>query len=340
MIRFHYQGQGYYNIDLSTYEQAFLHNLYYAMLRIRRIEEEIERRYCEDEMKTPIHLVIGQEATSVGSCAALKTDDRIYATHRTHGNYLAKGGDLKAMISELYCRANGCVASRGGSMHLLDKKAGMDGSSAIVGGIIPIATGSALAAQLQSSDCITGVFFGDGATEEGALWESLNFAALKKLPVIYFCENNFYSVCSPLKNREPAGTRIDKKADAFGVNAEQVDATNVIKVYEATLRAILRINSGAGPAFLECIAYRWRGHSGAGDDSHTGYRDPKEVLHWETVCPVATFYNALIDQGLLHENQARRMEEMINAEIKEAFAYAINSPNPVYEDLNKFAYSD
>jgi pyruvate dehydrogenase E1 component alpha subunit len=234
----------------------------------------------------------------------------------------------------------GFVGSRGGSMHLLDKKAGFAGSSAIVGGIIPIATGSALAAQFKHSDCITGVYFGDGGTEEGALWESLNFAALKNLPIIYFCENNFYSVCSPLENRQPQKINIAQKATDFGVYAEQVDATNVIKVYEATFRAISRIRAGDGPSFLECIAYRWRGHGGAGDDSHTGYRDPQEVQQWEAFCPITRFYDTLTSQKLLQETEAKRMGEQIETEIKEAFDHAINSPNPVYEDLYKFAYSD
>jgi len=166
------------------------------MLRIRLIELEIEKQYHLDQMKTPIHLVIGQEATSVGACAALTNEDHLYSTHRTHGNYLAKGGNLRAMMAEMYCRKSGCVASRGGSMHLIDKSVGMMSTSAIVGGIIPIATGAALAAQLKGEKRATVVFFGDAATEEGVTYESLNFAALKNLPIIYFCENNFYSVQS------------------------------------------------------------------------------------------------------------------------------------------------
>jgi pyruvate dehydrogenase E1 component alpha subunit len=173
------------------------------MFRIRRIEEAIESRYHEDEMKTPIHLVIGQEATSVGCCAALTTRDLLYSSHRTHGNYLAKGGDLRAMLAELYCRINGCAGSRGGSMHLIDKSVGMAGTSAIVAGAIPIATGAALAVQLKGEDRVVVVFLGEAATEEGATSESLNFAVLKQLPIVFLCENNFYSVQSPLWTRQP-----------------------------------------------------------------------------------------------------------------------------------------
>src|SRR5204863_5717753 len=139
------------------------------MLRIRRIEEEIERRYKDDQMKTPIHLVIGQEATAVGCCAALAETDLVYSSHRTHGAYLAKGGDLRAMLSEMFCRLNGCAGSRGGSMHLIDKRVGMAGTSAIVAGAVPIATGAALAAQMKGEDRVIVVFFGDAATEEGAM---------------------------------------------------------------------------------------------------------------------------------------------------------------------------
>src|SRR6266513_216500 len=166
----------------SAYAPDFLRELFRRMLRIRIIEEEIERRYHEDQMKTPIHLVIGQEATAVGGCAALTNDDLVYTSHRTHGAYLAKGGDLKAMLCEMFCRANGCAGSRGGSMHLIDKRVGMAGTSAIVGGAVPIAAGAALAAQMKGEDRVVVVFLGDATTEEGVTSESLNFSALKKLP--------------------------------------------------------------------------------------------------------------------------------------------------------------
>src|SRR5687768_15795491 len=205
MVQYQYAGEGHAGFARrgSQYPPEFHLKLFRDMLRIRIIEEEIERRYSEDQMKTPIHLVIGQEATSVGCCAALTREDLLYSSHRTHGNYLAKGGDLRAMLSEMYCRANGCAGSRGGSMHLIDKSVGMAGTSAIVGGAVPIATGAALAAQMKGERHVTTVFFGDAATEEGVLSESLNFAALKRLPIVFFCENNFYSVQSPLWTRQP-----------------------------------------------------------------------------------------------------------------------------------------
>src|SRR6185295_16498351 len=165
-------------------------------------------------------------------CAALQDTDLLYSSHRTHGNYLAKGGDLKAMLCEMHCRVNGCAGSRGGSMHLIDKRVGMAGTSAIVGGAVPIAAGAALAAQMKGEDRVVMVFIGDATTEEGVCSESLNFAALKELPLIFFCENNFYSVQSPLYLRQPP-RELYKWAEAHNVAADHVDGTNVLAVYEA-----------------------------------------------------------------------------------------------------------
>lgn len=313
--------------------------LFRDMLRIRLIEEEIERRYHQDQMKTPIHLVIGQEATSVGCCAALRREDLLYSSHRTHGNYLAKGGDLKAMLCEMHCRANGCAGSRGGSMHLIDKRVGMAGTSAIVGGAMPIAAGSALAAQLQGLERISVVFFGDAATEEGVASESLNFAALKKLPVIFFCENNFYSVQSPLATRQPP-REVYKWATGYGMPGVLVDGTNVLDVYEAAHQAVERARAGEGPTFIEARVYRFRAHGGAGDDSHTGYRDAAEREAWGKVCPVESYFQFLVDAGVMNPKQREVMYAEIVREIAEAFEYALSSPNPIEQDLYTHVYAD
>ena len=319
--------------------KELLVGLYRDMLRIRRVEEAIERRYHEDEMKSPIHLVIGQEAVSVGSCSVLKKDDLIYCSHRTHGHYLAKGGSLKGMMSELYCRVDGCAGSRGGSMHLLDKNVGMAGSSAIVAGTIPIATGAALSFQLKLQDQVVIAYFGDAATEEGACWEAVNFAALKKLPIIFFCENNFFSVCSSLEVRQPSNVEIYKKAQGFGLSCVQVDGINVLDVYEATQEAVARARKGEGPTFIEALTYRWRGHGGAGDDSVSGYRDPEEVRHWEQHCPVNGFYDYLVKMNFCSKAEKDLAEKEIKREIEEAFEFAISSPNPEETDLYSHVYS-
>lgn len=338
-IKYKYSGNNSGSYELKeNYEKEFMVSLYRDMLRIRRIEEAIESRYHEDEMKSPIHLVIGQEATSVGSCAALKQDDLVYCGHRTHGHYLAKGGSLKKMMSELYCRLNGCAGSRGGSMHLLDKSVGMAGSSAIVAGAIPIATGAALSFQVLQQDKVCMVFLGDAATEEGACWEAINFAALRKLPVIFFCENNFFSVCSSLEVRQPPQVQIFEKARGFGLPGFQVDGTNVLDVYEITKEAVERGRKGEGPTFIEAVAYRWRGHGGAGDDSASGYRDPLEVKHWEQYCPIETYYDFLVKNNLYGESDLKQDEQQILDEIRDAFEHAISSAEPEEADLHTHVY--
>jgi pyruvate dehydrogenase E1 component alpha subunit len=343
-IRYPYKGEGARGFQHAARapqhpSQAELLGLYRAMLRIRRIEEEIERRYHQDQMKTPIHLVIGQEATAVGACSTLRKTDLVYTSHRTHGAYLAKGGDLRAMLCEMHCRINGCAGSRGGSMHLIDKSIGMAGTSAIVGGAVPIATGAALAAKMKGEDRVVVAFLGDATTEEGVMAESLNFAALKKVPVIYFCENNFYSVQSPLVTRQPPRD-IRAWAEAHGMPAVAVDGVNVLAVRHAVADAVARARAGDGPTFIEAPVYRYRAHGGAGDDSKSGYRDEAERLAWETVDPLHLFAEFLTRGSLLDEPVAQEMEREIAAEIAEAFEFALASPNPVEEDLYRHVYAD
>lgn len=341
MVRYQYTGTGYkdWNGRLGNFDRDFLLRLFRSMLRIRIVEEEIEKRYHEDQMKTPIHLMIGQEATSVGCCAALRDSDLLYSSHRTHGNYLAKGGDLNAMLCEMFCRVNGCVGSRGGSMHLIDKRVGMAGTSAIVGGAVPIATGAALATKMRGLDRVCVVFLGEAGVEEGVTSESLNFAALKQLPVIYFCENNFYSVQSPLATRQHPDRVIWKWAASYGMPSTLVDGTNVLAVYEATKKAVKRAREGGGPTFIEAPVYRFRAHGGAGDDSKTGYRDVAETEAWEQVCPIRTYHDFLQKAGLIDTRIHERMQHEILDETLAALKFAANSPNPEEADLYRDVYS-
>ena len=340
-IPHHYSGEGIGGFDrfAGSHAPEFLVGLYRSMLRIRRIEEEIERRYHQDEMKTPIHLVIGQEAASVGCCAALRETDLLYSSHRSHGVYLAKGGDLKRMLSELHGRIDGCVASRGGSMHLVDKRVGMAGTSAIVGGAVPIAAGAALAAQLNGEHHVVVVFLGDATTEEGVTSETLNFAALKKLPLVFLCENNFYSVQSPLAARQPPRD-IHRWAAGHDVPAVLVDGVNVLAVHAAVTAAVTRALAGGGPTFIEAQVYRLRAHGGAGDDSHTGYRTEEERASWEKVCPITIFRAYLEHAGVLDEQSRTAIERLIEAEIAEAFRFALASPHPTEADLYQHVYAD
>ena len=341
MIRYPYKGEGARGFDRMGHSHPphQLIDFYRSMLRIRRIEEEIERRYHQDQMKTPIHLVIGQEAAAVGCCSALRQTDLVYTSHRTHGAYLAKGGDLRRMLCEMHCRINGCAGSRGGSMHLIDKSVGMAGTSAIVGGAVPIATGAALAAQMKREDRVVVAFIGDATTEEGVAAESLNFAALKQLPVIFFCENNFYSVQSPLHTRQPPRD-IRAWAAAHGMPAVSVDGVNVLAVNDAVSTAAGHARAGAGPSFIEVLVYRFRAHGGAGDDSKSGYRDEAERAAWETVDPLILFSHYLVGKSLLDAAAIAEMERTIAAEIAEAFEFALASPNPVEDDLHKHVYAD
>jgi TPP-dependent pyruvate/acetoin dehydrogenase alpha subunit len=340
-IRYPYTGHGAAGFDRVSHSHSAgqLVGLYRSMLRIRRIEEEIERRYHQDQMKTPIHLVIGQEAAAVGCCTALRDTDLVYTSHRTHGAYLAKGGDLGRMLCEMHCRINGCVGSRGGSMHLIDKSVGLAGTSAIVGGAVPIATGAALAARMKREDRVVVVFLGDATTEEGVTAESLNFAALKKLPVIFFCENNFYSVQSPLAARQPQRD-ISAWARAHGMPAVSVDGVNVLAVHDAVRGAVARARAGDGPTFVEVAVYRFRAHGGAGDDSKTGYRSEAERIAWESVDPITLFAEYLMQSSRLSEAAVEAMEREIASEIADAFELALNSPNPTEQDLYCHVYAD
>jgi len=249
-----------------------LRELYRTMLRLQKVELRIAELYHQDEMKTPVHLCLGQEAVAAGVCLNLTKDDRVFSNHRGHGHYLAKEGDLKAMIAELYNRETGCSRGRGGSMHLIDTSVGVLGTSSIVGGCIPIATGAALSSVIQKDSRVSVAFFGDAAIEEGVIYESINFAMLKTLPVIYVCENNFYSVFSHLSKRQ-AGDDIYRRFAGFSIPSYRVDGNNVIEVYTVARKAVNNARRGGGPSFIECRTYRTRDHHGprSGVDQYQVY---------------------------------------------------------------------
>lgn len=313
--------------------------LYHDMLRIHNVQLRIESLYHLDEMKTPIHLCIGQEAIAVGVCANLNKEDYISSSHRSHGHYLAKGGDLKGLIAELYCRETGCSKGRGGSMHLVDTSVGHMGSSSIVGGGIPIGTGLALAIQMKKQDRVSVVFLGDGAADEGILYESINFAILRKLPVIYIYENNQLSVCSHLSTRQ-AGEIIFHATPSDHMFTKTVDGNAVLEVYEAAEEAVFQARNGQRPSFIECKTYRVRGHAGAGSDVKLGYRSVEEIRFWESKCPVTTFREELLKQGLITKNDIQDMGKDIDFEIDEAFRFAQESPLPKGEHILQYLLSE
>ena len=312
-------------------------DLYTTMLRIRLVELKIEELYPQDEMKTPVHLCIGQEAIAAGVCANLNKDDYVFSNHRGHGHYIAKGGDLKSMIAELYCKEKGCSKGRGGSMHLIDTSVGFMGCSSIVGGSIPIATGAALSSVLRKDNKISVVFFGDAASEEGVLFESMNFAALKNLPVIYVCENNFYSVCSHQSVRQ-ANCDISMRPKAFDIPSYQVDGSDVMEVYAASKKAVGAARSGKGPSFLECRAYRWRGHAGPGDPQKDSYRKPEEWDKWMGIDPLKKFEDFLIKENAITGKDVKEITGRIDKDILEAFEFAKKSPLPKKEELEKYLF--
>jgi TPP-dependent pyruvate/acetoin dehydrogenase alpha subunit len=302
-------------------------DLYRSMLKIRRVELAIEERYSENEMRTPIHSSIGQEGIAAGVCAQLSREDLVFSNHRSHAHYLAKGGDLRALIAELYNRETGCARGRGGSMHLIDPAAGFPGSSAIVGGGIALATGAALAFVLQGKKAVAVTLFGDGAAEEGILYESINFAALKNLPVIYVCENNGYAVSSPITNRQKP-IPIFQRFQGFGIPCRQVDGNDAETTYSATDAAVSRARRGEGPSFIECLTYRFRDHHGTKTGVEAGYQTKKEWEEWQNKCPLKILEERLLKQGLLTPELQAELIAGLDREIDEAFGYARASPFP------------
>lgn len=302
--------------------------LYRGTLRIRLVEERIAALYPEQEMRCPVHLCIGQEAIAAGACAALEQRDYVFSGHRAHGHYLAKGGDLNAMLAEIYGKATGCAGGKGGSMHLIDLEAGFMACTPIVGSTIPIAVGAAFGSMMRNEDRVTMVFFGDGAVETGVLYESLNFAVLKNAPVIFVCENNLYSVYSPLEVRQPAGRSISDLARAHGIESIEGDGGDAELVHQLCVRAVEKARKGGGPTFFEFATYRWREHCGPEFDNHAGYRSEQEYQQWKERCPVAFLERKLLGGGIVARPALEEMTREINAEIDGAVAFAKQSPFP------------
>jgi TPP-dependent pyruvate/acetoin dehydrogenase alpha subunit len=301
--------------------------LYRSLYRIRRVEEEVARVYPTDKIKSPIHLSIGQEAVAVGVCETLQPADTVFGTYRSHASYLAKGGNLKKMIAELYGKETGCAKGKGGSMHLIDVSVGVMGASAVVGTTIPHAVGYAYALKLQKKSSIVVVFFGDGACDEGVFVESLNFAALKKVPLVFICENNSYSIHSPQTDRH-ARADISGRAIAHGVPAERIEGNDVLEIKRKVGAAVEKVRRGeTGPLFFEFMTYRWMEHVGPNRDYHFGYRSESELQPWFEGDQVRRI-------GLLLDQKVRQdIEVQVENEIREAFEFAEASAFPASEEL-------
>ncbi len=310
-----------------------LKTMYRDMVRIRLFEEVVAGLVEERKVQTPCHLYIGQEAVAVGVCARLNRDDFVYSTHRSHGHYLAKGGDLNALMAEIFCRSNGCSFGYGGSMHICDPGRGLPGSSAIVGGTIPAAVGTAFAFDYEKNGGVAVAFFGDGAATEGVLYESLNFAMLKKLPAVFICENNFYSTHMHITKIQ-SNTGIAKRAESFGIPASTIDGNNIVEVYRAAGEAVERARGGGGPSFIECLTYRWRGHVGPNWDIEKGIREKKEVDWWIGNCAIERLRDLLDREGILKSGEKEKIRLVIEKEIDEALVFAQEGPFPDPAGMN------
>jgi pyruvate dehydrogenase E1 component alpha subunit len=299
------------------------------MLRIRRLEERSAQLYGEGKIRGFLHLYIGEEAVAAGATRALAPDDNVVATYREHGHALLRGVPMEAIMAEMYGKSQGCSRGRGGSMHLFDAKRRLFGGNAIVGGGLPLATGLALADRMQGNPRITACFFGEGAMAEGAFHESMNLAALWKLPVLFCCENNLYAMGTALARSE-SQTDLCAKAASYNVKALRADGQDVVAVHEATKTAARHVREGSGPCFVEYQTYRFRAHSMFDAEL---YRDKREVEEWKTRGPLHTFSARLKAEGKLTEEAFLALDREVMAEVERAVAFAEAGTWEPVEDL-------
>ena len=312
--------------------------MYAQMVRIRTFEDNANQLYLSAKMPGLTHMYSGEEAVAVGICEALTDSDRITSTHRGHGHCVAKGAEFREMFCELLGKEEGYCRGKGGSMHIADQSHGNLGANAIVGGSMGIATGSALRAKLQGSDDVTVCFFGDGATAQGLMYEVMNMAALWKLPVIYACENNGYSEYT--KTEEIAAGSILARAEAFGIEAHQVDGQDVLAVNELTQKLVARARKGEGPFFIELMTYRYHGHH-VGDINRAYYRSKEEEADWkENRDPIIRFRSWLVEQGIATEDEIEALNAQIEKDAAEAVAYAEAAPYPDASEVDMHVYAE
>ncbi len=309
---------------LKTYSNELSVEHLKTMLRIRMVEQRIADKYYEQEIRCPTHLSIGQECTPAILSSFLSKEDLAVSSHRSHAHYLAKGGSLKKMISEIYGKANGCAGGKGGSMHLIDRSVGFMGSSAIVGNSIPLGVGLAMAIKLENTNNMSVIYFGDAATEEGVFFESLNFAALHNLPALFVCENNGYSVYSPTHVRQPRNRDNCSVASSIGLQSYKIDGNSPFELHNILKEAVENVKANSSPVFIESMTYRTLEHCGPNNDDYLGYRDELEILEWGTKDPIDNLVKILN----LPESKINKLRENISEEIDLAFLYAQQSEFP------------
>jgi TPP-dependent pyruvate/acetoin dehydrogenase alpha subunit len=322
-------------------DSEFLLGLYQTMATIRHTEEMLAASIESGEVKCPCHLYSGQEAVAVGVCSALREEDYLFGNHRSHGHYLAKGGDLNKMVAEIFGKETGCSKGRGGSMHVIDHEVGVLGAVPIVGGTISLAVGAALSSKIRNDKKVTVCFFGDGSTGEGVLFEALNMASLYQLPIIFVCENNFYSThMSILDCRKKDG--IFDIASPFSMPTTQLDGNNILEVLDYAQDAVDHARNGLGPTFIEARTYRLRGHVGPDDNiqgTRTDIRPAHEILEWRAKDPLLQFSSYLIEQKAATSDNLNRIYNDALEQVELAFAFARTSPLPNREELSKYVFA-
>ena len=325
---------------MKVYSKVFLIGLYRTMVRIRLCEESLVEPILNGEVRCPVHLYSGEEAIATGMCAALSEEDYIFGTHRSHGHYLAKGGSMGELIAEIYGKEAGCSGGRGGSMHIIEPAKGMMGGAPIVAGTISLALGAALASRIRKEPRVSVSFFGDGATGEGVLYESLNFAALKCLPMLFVCENNLYSTHMSIQECR-SNLPISHIGKPFGISTFRVTGNDVLKVYETARKAVGLCREGRGPAFIECVTYRLRGHVGPDDNiqgSHQDIRPEQEIAKWKKKDPIPRFRRYLIRNAIVEKDELASIEQTAQEEVHDAHVFTKNSSLPREGDLGKHVF--
>ncbi len=325
-------------VSLAGIPHEVLVGLYRMMLIIRQTEERLADALIAGEIRCPVHLYTGQEAVAAGVCAHLNRDDYVFGTHRSHGHYLAKGGDLNGMIAEIYGRTTGCARGRGGSMHVVDPDLHIY-ATPIVAATISNAVGAALAATRKRNGNVAVSFFGDGAVEEGRFYESLNLASLYQLPVIFVCENNLYASHVRLEARQ-RNPDIYRHAEVFAMPGVQVDGNDVCAVYRVAQEAVERARLGGGPTLIECRTYRWRGHVGPNYDLDKGIREPEELEAWQARCPIQRLGKALVEAGIQTEDDLAAIKAQVDLAVEGAWVFARSSLLPDPADLLAFVHVD
>lgn len=325
---------------LESLQKEKLIEMYTKMLRIRRFEETVAQLYREGKIATPglFHLYVGEEAVAAGACANLRKDDYITSTHRGHGHCIAKGGDVKKMLAELYGKKTGYCKGKGGSMHIAIPEIEVIASSGIAGAGIPIATGAGLSIQYRGTDQVCVCFFGDGASNTGAFHEGINLAAVWNLPVIFVCENNKYAISVSTKKSFRIKDIADR-ASAYGILGVAVDGMDVLKVYDAVREAVQRARNGEGPSLVECKTYRFLGHH-LGDPKlgATYYRSESEIEEWKKRDPIPKLRRKLLEQNILTEEEIQEIANDVKKEVEEAVKFAEESPFPSPEEALEDVY--